>query len=274
MFVLEDSSLLIIAGKFGSQMGEVSVNRNSSPASGGCPECLSIKQWTPDTIRAEIPLSGPYSAGDVVVWSKGRMSNARRLSEWRPTFKVEFVEGFGTHRWDGEIRLHFRADVSSFRQEAGKAPKYDTVPFQIARDSEGEFVASGEYMVPGGGKDKWIGTAHLTNRIANPFSPNQIESQGEIDTESPALRLFLLAIATDGMKIINNGTDTVPMPTVWGYADAFLSVLNPLPAVSIDMDSEFRILGDTRREVPGLPSPVLFWSDVAARFVPDPKLAR
>jgi hypothetical protein len=266
MFVLEDSSLLILAGKFGSQRGEVSMNGSSTTA-------LNIRSWKPDTIRVEIPVSGPYSAGDVVVWSQGRKSNTRRLSEWRPTFKVQFIEGHGTAKWEGEVRLHIRADLASFRREAGETPVHRTVPFQIARDSEGEIEGSGDNGATGSNKVEWRGTATLTNRIANPLAPNLIEAEGEIDTETPAMRLFLFINAPVGITLISD-SDSVSLPVVWAYGDGFLSQQKPLPALHLGLDRQFQILGDSRRQAPTNPSSYLFWSTMAPKYAPDDRLAR
>lgn len=195
------------------------------------------------------------------------------VSRWPSRVPPTARSGAGHEKPEGEVRLHFRADVASFRKEAGQASEYRKAIFQVARDSEGELVGSGDNGKPDPNKVTWSDTARITNRIANPFAPNLIEAMGEFDTDSPALRLFLAVSAPEGMKVTTSG-QTFPLPAVWAYADGPLSNQKPLPALYIDVDRQFEILGDSRRQAPTNPSSFLFWSNVTPRYSPDDRLAR
>ncbi|MCI0435744.1 MAG: hypothetical protein L0271_19195 [Gemmatimonadetes bacterium] len=286
MHVDEDSSLLVITGKFGSDPrssggGEVSINGSSTNQ-------LQIKSWDKEQIVAQIPLSGPNSAGDVVVWNRGRRSNTRRLSQWRgflpappisspaaPSgapwdFNLQFITGDGTRKWEGGVDLHFRVDLSSYRDAAGEPPRFRTIPFQIARDSHGELEASG---TSSDGAEVWSGIARITTRLADPTAKNVVDGVGEIDTTSPFMRLALYITVLDGMIGTNPGF-TYMIPAVWGSNDGPLSPLKPLPSLYLPLDTDFGIIGDQRRQVPTGPSSILYWSDIKPRYIPADTLAR
>lgn len=258
MYVDEENGLLVLGGKFGSRPGKVFMSGAE----------LGNPSWTADTIRVRIPVSGPLSAGRVHVEIDGRWSNKRLLTDWFHTFNLEFVPGEGSLRWEGEIHLHIRADVASFRREAEQAPVYRTVPFMIARDSWGEISASGS-----SGTTSWTGTATFKHRLESPGAANTLDAFGEIDTQSPAMRLFLFVSAPDGMSI-NTQFGPFPLVAVWAYGDAPLSATNPLPALHLLLDRDFGIIGDFRRVVPIGPSSVLFWSSRKPNFFPADSLAR
>jgi hypothetical protein len=265
MDVEEESNTVVLKGKFGGEQGEVEINGTSTG--------LRITSWTKEEIRVEIPVSGPHSAGDVVVWNKGRRSNTRRLSEWRPRFNLEF-KADGTLKWEGEVWLHIRADLSSYREEAGDPPQYRTVPFQIARDSDGELEASGIYSIPFGSTTVWSGIARITNRMADPLAPNLVDGIGEVTTTSPFMRVALFVTAMRGMISTSDDGIEFDIPAVWGYGDGPLSVQNPLPALYIQLDREFGILGDFRRQSPIQPSTVMFWSNLKPNYIPADSLGR
>jgi hypothetical protein len=222
--VREDSSTFVIRGKFGSDPrssggGQVSINGSSQ---------LVIKSWDTGEIVVEVPRSGPNAAGDIVVWSKGRKSNTRRVSRWRgigaapaPSppataggpwdFNLQFITGSGTLKWEGGVDLRFRGDLSSYREEAGGDPKFRTIPFSIAQDSHGALEASGT-----DGDNVWSGVASITTRAANPSAQNVVDGVGEIDTETPFMRLALYITVVEGM--IGTFEDiTYPIPAVWGF---------------------------------------------------------
>jgi hypothetical protein len=279
MHVEEDSSILVINGKFGSDRGEVWINASQPP----------IKDWGKEQIRVEIPVSGQSSAGDVQVRSKGRKSNTRRLSQWKPfspapgisspasatsaastnwSFNLQFLTGAGTLKWEGGVHLHIRADLSSYREEAGESPKYRTIPFQIAPDSHGELEASGS-----SGSTVFTGIGHITTRLANSAAPNVVDGVGEIATDPPSMRLALYISVTEGMYAESDGI-RVPLTMVWASNDGPLSPQKPLPSLYLLMDQDFGIIGDSRRQVPSGPSTVLYWSHLIPNHIPSDTLAR
>ena len=277
--VNEDSSILVINGKFGSDRGEVWINASQPP----------IKDWGKEQIRVEIPVSGQSSAGDVQVRSRGRWSNMRRLGQWKPfspapgtltpapassaastnwSFNLQFLTGEGTLKWEGGVHLHIRADLASYREEAGDPPKYRTIPFQIARDSYGELEASGSNEGTTFG-----GLSRITTRLADPTATNVVDGVGEIDTDPPAMRLALYISATDGMYAEGDGI-RAPLTMVWVSNDGPMSPLKPLPSLHLLMDQDFGIIGDSRRQVPSGPSSVLFWSHLIPNYIPSDTLPR
>ncbi len=288
MRVEEDSGVLVLTGKFGTDPrstpggGEVSINSSSTGQ-------LQIKKWEKEQITVQLPLSGPNSAGDVVVWNQGRISNARRLTEWSLTgaapahpaghksaasgpwnFNLQFIPGEGTLKWEGGVRLHVRVDLSSYREEAGESPRSRVVPFQIARDSYGEMEASG---ASADGSDIWSGTAPITTRLADPGAPNVVDGIGEIETTSPFMRLALYITVTEGLLGMSQGF-TYTIPAVWGSNDGPLSPQTPLPSLYLPLDQDFGIIGDQRRQVPEEPSSILYWSDMKPNHIPADTLPR
>jgi hypothetical protein len=286
--VEESTGLLVLKGKFGSDPrssggGEVSINSRSTGQ-------LQIESWGKEEIRARLPLTGESSAGDVVVWNRGRKSNARRLSQWKLTspspapliplarrsgsmvtwpWNLQFLTGEGTLKWEGGVDLHIRVDLSSYREQAGDQPKYRVVPFQIAADSRGELEASGT-----NGSDSWSGTAQITTRLANPAAPNVVDGVGELEPELHLMRLALYITVTQGLTGTNEGGITYDIPAVWGSNDGPLNPVTPLPSLYLPLNSDFGIIGDQRRQVPEDPSSILYWSDLIPEHIPADTLPR
>jgi hypothetical protein len=260
MDVNEQNGTLILTGQFGSEEPDVEIN--------GSP--MSLRTWGPKQIVADLEDSGPRSAGYVVVKSRGRQSNTRVLTQWRPVFNIQFLEGSGSPplKWEGPIKLHFRADIASYRDESGEDPKYRMVPFHAARDSDGDITASGS-RPSGGTTTTWFGTSHVVNMLLSPSAANVLGMQGEVDTENAQMNMFFFVSVTNGMWIRNTPPgppSDVAIPYVWAYGEVFLSN-PPLPAMRLNIDDDFNILSDQRRAVP-LPDPsaVLFWATADAKF--------
>jgi hypothetical protein len=279
MHVEEDAGLLVINGKFGSDRGEVWINASQPP----------ISSWDKEEIKVEIPLTGLNSAGEVQVRSNGRKSNVRSLSQWKPfspapgifspasassspstnwSFNFQFIPGSGTLKIEGGVHLHIRADLSSYREEAGDPPKFRAFPFQIARDSYGELEASGSNAGTVFG-----GVGHITTRMADPTAVNVVDGVGEIDTEIPAMRLALYISVTEGMYAEGDGI-RLAMPMVWVSNDGALSPVKPLPSLYLDMDRDFGIMGGSRRQTPTGPSSILYWSHLIPNHIPSDTLPR
>jgi hypothetical protein len=263
----EATNTLYITGKFGREEPVVEINGQE----------LDVKNHTDVLIEADIPPSGPKSAGNVVVWNEQRQSNTRVLSEWRPTFHLEFVEGHGSPplKWGGDIELHFRADVTSYRDEVWEQPRFRDVKFTLARDSHGELTASGENVVNGTGQ-KWEGSAPIVSRIANPTAPNYLEGLGVIDTEFRQLRLFFYVVIFEGMKVVQVPSgDDESIAYVWAYgADGFLSQMLPLPAMVLPLDNLFGMTAASRRATEENPTAVLSWENHRPLFFAPDTVAR
>jgi hypothetical protein len=115
-------------------------------------------RWSADSVRVRLPVSGPGSAGEVVVWSDGRRSTPRYLTDWRLTFNLSYHPE-AEYKWEGPVRTHFRADVGHYRHSAGRPAKFRTVHVLFASDADGDLTASGQ-RVSGGtttvGKERAI----------------------------------------------------------------------------------------------------------------------
>ena len=255
MDVDETTKTLILSGQFGDDQPEVRIN--------GAPQTL--RSWNKNEIHVELKDTGASSAGNVVVISKGRTSNTRVLSEWRPTFNLQFIALEGTKKWEGPLRLHFRADVAPYREEAGETPRYRTVDFALSQDADGDITASGSE-----GTNLWTGTAHVVNRLAFPQAINVMDGIGEIETRTPAMRMFFEVTVLDGLLAKQPGEPDVILPVVWAYEDDVLTTSPFLPAMFVDLNSNFGIIGSQRREAPTTPSAFLYWPNTDAKYAtPD-----
>ena len=258
----ESSNTLFLKGQFGLDMGgRAEVNGSSTG--------VSIKKWEKEEIQLQIPLTGAQSAGDVKVFSKNRESNPRTLSEWRISFNLSYAPGQHTLKWGGPIRVHIRADVQDYRKEAGERPEYrfDGVPIQIARDTDGDLTGSGDDGAPAPFTIFWEGTSHLEARNANAATPNPIDGIGSIDAEFRQMKLFLAVTSTTGL--IARGQTSSTLPAGWGYpGDGPISLLNPLPAMYMPLANDFTLTGD-RRVMPVSPSPILTWTTLTPTHKPS-----
>ena len=100
-----------------------------------------------------------------------------------------------------------------------------------------------------------------------------MDGVGEIDTESPFMRLALYITVEDGLYVESDGL-RFPLTAVWASNDGPLSAQKPLPSLYLPMDANFGILGDSRRQVPFDPSSVLYWSHLIPNYIPSDTLAR
>lgn len=263
MNVDESTGTLYLSGEFGDEKPEVRIN--------GAPQRVS--SWNESQIQVALPMSGSSSAGNVVVLSRNRPSNTRVLSEWRLLFTIRFIEGRGTLKWEGPSRVHIRADVGSYRDDAGQNPQYRIVPFTLVADSDGEITASGF----DGNNMEWLGTAKITNRIADPNGRNQMDVVGEIETERPAMRMFFAVSAIDGMFARIPSPPSfmdVPLAYVWVYSDDQLVTPPHLPAMRLALNTDFAILGDVRYESQTTPTAELFWPTTDAKYARPDTTAR
>ncbi len=258
MFMNEETGRLVLAGKFGSEMGRAEVDGVARP----------VRRWSEDTVEIDIPVTGNGSAGNVVVYSRNRRSNARPLTDWRGDFFWTFAPGQGSLRFDGVIRVHFRADVHTFREEHRQQPKHRLVSFRCAPDTNGQVTASGN-----DGTTSWRGTATMSNRLSTSTGPNAIDCMGEIDTELKQLRLFLFATAQNGLTIVSDGV-SVPFPVVWAYGDGPLLGPNPLPSLYIPLSQDWAITADHRMAAPSPPSQRLDWPAIIPTHIPADSTAR
>jgi hypothetical protein len=250
MYVGEERGLLVLFGKFGSEMGRVEVNGIDR----------AIESWAEEKVEVHVPVSGTGSSGTVVAFSRDRRSNVRPLTDWRGDFVWTFEEG--AFQWAGVIRVHFRVDVHDFREEHRETPDGRNATFLCAADTNGDITASGS-----DGGTSWSGTSQMKSRLQGA-GPNTIDCMGEIDTELKELRLFLFASAQNGMIMQVEGS-TYNLPAVWAYGDPGVTLQggNPLPAMSISLTQTWTVHAGHKWQAPTLPSQELTWGVI----VPDPK---
>lgn len=146
-------SELVVRGNFGPDPGEGPFHAARSVSCGG--EELSLISWQPDEIHASLPVSGPGSAGDVVVTVQGVASNAVPLTEWWVTvlYRDAAAPGSGeTVFSEVAVNCHLRYDIHGWRETpAGDIrftlPDPQEQPTPLARDSYGSFRCGGERPV-------------------------------------------------------------------------------------------------------------------------------
>jgi hypothetical protein len=262
----ESSNTLVLNGQFGSDIPVVTMNGSASG--------VSLLSWGPERIAVNIPASGPQSAGNVVVKANDRKSNARTLSDWRGALNLSFRSGEGDQKWEGPINLHLRADVHSYREEAGQRPVSRWVPVQIARDTDGHLTASGSAGTAGS-RVFWEGRADLAARSGNPLAANPIDGVGEIDTDGRKLRIALFVTALHGMEVRHeNSGIRAPLPAGWGYGeDGPVAPWNPLPSMHLPLTQTFTIMPGQRR-LPEPLSPVLSWGAIQPTHAPQDTMPR
>jgi hypothetical protein len=249
MYVDEDRGLLVLSGKFGSEMGTAQVAGIDR----------TVESWTEDTVKINLPATGTGTAGEVVVFSRGRRSNVRPLTEWRGEFIWTFINTPQPDlQWAGLIRVHIRADVHDYRNEHRQAPiRGRTVRFACANDTNGSVTGSGDHgQAPN--VTSWRGTSHMVSRLLSP-GPNTIDCVGEIDTEAKVLRLFLAATALQGMTV-NSTSGPINLPAVWAHpGEGALQAGPPLPAMTIPMTQTWNITAGTRKLPGPTPTQSLDW---------------
>ncbi len=265
MDVNERTGYLHLIGKFGEEpivdgIGRVTINGIQRP----------YTEWKPEEIVVDLPVDGPASAGDVIVYNRDRKSNPRRLTDWRGRFTVSFKAG--AFEWGGPIDLHFRADIHSFRLQPGEDPVYRIAPFWAAPDSKGTFKAQGEQ-----GNTKWHGEAPLRPSYGTGgVSEDSIFlCKGEFDPENRKLRMVLaIACLKGGLKVTGGDPPvTFDLPAAAGWDDGPLSAQDATPAIYMETSSDFVIDGDVRF-YPEPDGTSVVWNFITPTHAPDPQAER
>lgn len=143
-------SELIVRGSFGTDPGTGPFHAARRVTCGG--EELSIVSWSPEEIRATMPIHGPGSAGDVVVTTQGIKSNTVPLTEWWVTlvYRTGAVPGSGSTRFtEFSIDCHLRYDIHGWRETATSPlhfglPESEDLPTHFASNSFGSFRCGGD----------------------------------------------------------------------------------------------------------------------------------
>jgi len=143
-------SELIVRGSFGTDPGTGPFHVARKVTCGG--EELSVVSWSPEEIRATMPIHGPGSAGNVVVTAQGIKSNAVPLTEWWVTliYRTDAPVGSGSTEFtEFSIDCHLRYDIHGWRETATSPlqfalPEADDLPTQFASNSFGSFHCGGD----------------------------------------------------------------------------------------------------------------------------------
>jgi hypothetical protein len=97
---------------------------------------------------ADLPPSGPSSAGDVVVAARDHNSNVARVTKWQGTFRYTVAEA-GTLSGETTFNLAFRGDIRKYRQAIHRDPVEPTAAmFQISSLSSAQFACNGTDVDP------------------------------------------------------------------------------------------------------------------------------
>lgn len=146
-------SELIVRGSFGSDPGTGPFHAARSVVCAG--EELSIVSWTPEEIRATMPIHGPGSAGEVLVTRQGIKSNAVPLTEWWVTINYRSAAAAGSNSTaftEFSIDARLRYDIHGWRETATSLPQFalpeaDDPPTHFASNSYGSFRCGGDTSI-------------------------------------------------------------------------------------------------------------------------------
>lgn len=128
-------NMLVLKGSFGNVQGHVYVDTTELT---GC-------NWSSNEIRCDLPeANAPGGSGDILVVSKtGILSNQVPLTLWH--FPVTYAESIGgVQNWKDVDDIYLRADVHSYREQAGGDLKSQpTIFFRAAQPSSAHWTYSG-----------------------------------------------------------------------------------------------------------------------------------
>jgi hypothetical protein len=182
MNVSEEKATLTLTGIFGHDKGTVTIGGTE----------IAIQSWKPDEIVCSLPMTGGGSAGDVQVKVRQHKSNVRQLTEWKTTIKYE-LDGPGELDKHMEFEVRWRADIQSYRDNAGDEPKFREVPFEFTTDSRGSARGNGSHTV-NNVKYSWSGEQLLPYIIGDNEVPDGSKGffgNGTIKPEQGKIALLL-----------------------------------------------------------------------------------
>jgi len=270
------SSELQIIGEFGVDPGE----NNRSVTVGG-QSCTDIK-WVNDLeIRCHLAVSGPGSAGAVVVTVRGHHSNTATLSYWEGDFihkvavGVSIDSGFLTQTAIYHVR--FRADVRKARAHIHEPPTFDyfglSLDFNATEDSQYSYKCEGTLTADEGNYIEIWSTAGPGVFLRGTDTKPSFTMLGVFKNES-SIEAVLSVNADYLSKKINNITAIQPL---------YAPLLPPdgITTFILKLDAKFNISGDTKTYakdtgdgIHGTWNNTLQWDSIQANSLPDPNTAR
>jgi len=152
MEVHEDSDELFIFGMFGTDEGEVLINKTKA----------KVVNWKSDVVVVKLKEEGSGSAGDTIVKVGDRESNTVPLTEWRGKihYEADYISLAPNLKMEIEMDIHLRADVHAARENPWEAPQDRTIKLSLVDDSEANFKAYGSSTV-GGAKFELTGSGSI-----------------------------------------------------------------------------------------------------------------
>jgi hypothetical protein len=278
---------LVIAGIFGTDpgAGQRAVTINGEP--------LDVVEWAPTLITASLPND---AAGTVVVeigqGAAPRRSNPVNLTLWKGELIYEHDDP-GDLRAEMRLKVDFRADIHSFRDEPHEQPFETTVLYGAMRTASVSITSGGSYSETVG---ICLNTWTLTKgaELASPFGPTKPEGAwnylGSVDTQHRKLQLNLYALALyeAGTWMYSGpaecGPFTVPLSIALQTEDCLFDSVDALKAIEIDMGPDYDVLAGSRGPcgVDGMVGPLIdlpaqasmHWSAFAPMYPPDPDAPR
>jgi hypothetical protein len=282
-YVLVDESedKAVLKGIFGSK---TAANRKVLIAG----QEVGIDDWQENQIKVTIPRTGTGSAGDVQVIVGDRKSNIRRITAWDLTMRYRWQD---TERpvlkVEGPINLRLRADIGTYREKPGEAPKEVLRTAFATRDSKMELTASGTQQ-DGDDTYIWSGAETFVAGFSNVGATTIISTFFLVDTLFGKAQLGLALGAPGGpftqtVHQKNGPTITTPFATAFGLLDEIVEFPYPaelpgapnvpLPALNLTIDGQFNIAAGSRNGS-DFPEMHLEWDAAPAQFPPDLQAAR
>jgi len=286
-----DQSVLIVAGMFGTDPGpagrSVKINGQS----------LDVIEWDPYQIRCDLPQSGANSAGTVVVevgsGANPRVSNPVNITEWSGDLTYERQDP-GDQHLQMRLKVRFRADVHSFRDQPHEPPFETIVLFGTMHDASVSITTGGSYsQVQGNCTDTFAFGGSVS--FPSPYETTQDggwDYYGSVDTQNRELQLNMYLFALFGGSTWTRsgppecGPFTTPMWISVTIEDClFDDVAGPgLKAFLMGMNPDFSVPADNRGPwtVPPNMSPLMGltgevsmrWDAMTSNHPPDPDAAR
>jgi hypothetical protein len=136
----ETKGQMTLIGSFGDDPGAA----NRSVTIAGTVLTVTDNGWNSGAIVCSgLTVSGKGASGDVIVTVRGHQSNVVQLTEWRGTLHI-VAAGQGELEVTVDMKVHFRADVHSYRATPGSTPTPPTfVGIRTANDSTCTYQAGG-----------------------------------------------------------------------------------------------------------------------------------
>lgn len=281
VLINEPGEEAILRGKFGNpDPGERKVMVGGTEA--------PIVEWTEERIRVTIPQTGPGSAGDVQVVVREHKSNIRRITAWDLNSRFRWTDV--THPElvvQGPMKLRYRADIGTYREKPGEAPKEVLRTAVGTPDSQIALTASGTAHEGTDTTITWSKSQTFASALGGPGETFILANYLLIDTFLQKAQLalafgaftppFLMTIVTRDRTVetgfatafgLLNGVVEFPNPVEHPNAPPI-----PLPALDLSIDSQFGIAAGTHSP-PEMPFLHLEWDAAPAQFPPDPRAAR